>query len=79
MTNTRAEKFVIVNGPFEDFDQRDNEILVWTVFVTNEYGDTFSRVYNCRSKARAIQLGDQMARDRRLPIEIDCAEGALTR
>lgn len=61
---------VFVDGPeafasrFTDYE----EIPIWTVCVTDDYGDPVGKVYECRSYDRAVSLGEKMSRDRGLEL-----------
>lgn len=52
-----------------DFDYRaDDEVLVFAVYAGDDDAEPIGPVYNCRSESAAWDLGEKMARDRRLEL-----------
>lgn len=45
----------------------------WYVFAGDDDGEPVGRSYTCRSFEGAVQLARNMARDRRLPLELDAS------
>ena len=66
------QRTVLVEGPQSGGFNRDgDEFPEWTVAIVDEDGETVGKFYRVRSYAGAIDLGQKMARDRRLPLDID--------
>lgn len=52
-----------------DYDRVvDDEVQVFTVYVGDDDAEPVGTVYNCRTENAAWNLGERMARDRRLSL-----------
>ena len=63
-------RFVSVDGPYSEAGPWSDweEYPVWYVAVCDEDGEPVGKTYTCRSRDRALDLGEMMARDRRLEL-----------
>ena len=65
---SQAHRYVSVDGPYSDFNRDGDEVPEWTVCIADDDGEPVGRIYRCRSLTTARQLGDRMARDRRMEL-----------
>lgn len=49
------------------------EFPEWSVFAGDDDAEPTGRVYHCRSYEGAVKLAQSMARDRRLPLEMEAS------
>lgn len=54
-------------------DRTGCEFPEWYVFAGDDDGEPTGRSYTCRSFDGAVSLARNMARDRRLPLELDAS------
>jgi hypothetical protein len=66
---------VVVDGPYANANAASDwdEFPEWTVSAVDDEGTDIGKIYRVRSYNRAVNLGEKIARDRRLELVNEAA------